>query len=255
MAALMPFFLLVPVYVIYTFYRYGGGSSAPRVPVNSKYTQREPSQPTAHKGMGANGDFDGVILWPEEEPHTILVPPMPAIKSDAFASDSEPLSIPFWGVYWMFRFPFTAPPSNSFVTRGNPDKLTFRSSDGRPLLMEAHQNIGKHIKTNCCRGIQIAVANADQFPDSVSVELVLIDSALPDKPRESLGKAAITSSPRWSPGDNGESYGELLTFTVPSSLKLREFDEFEVRFHLGQIRATRSARISISRFILLPRGG
>ena len=45
---------------------------------------------------------------------TVLVPP-PALRPSLFqkGTPAEPLSIPFYGVYWMYRKPFRPPPANS----------------------------------------------------------------------------------------------------------------------------------------------
>jgi hypothetical protein len=39
--------------------------------------------------------------------------------------------------------------------------------------MEAHQKLEKSIDASCCSHIQLAVSNADRFPHTVSLELIL----------------------------------------------------------------------------------
>ena len=59
-------------------------------------------------GFGDDG-FPGVILWPEVKPIPTLIAPMPEMPSGLFtAADMQPLSIPFSGEYWMFRWPYAS---------------------------------------------------------------------------------------------------------------------------------------------------
>lgn len=120
--------------------------------------------------------------------------------------------------------------------------------------MEAHQNLGVHFPVSCCSRMEIAVSNADRFPQTVTMELVLRDTALEHGYAMSLGRQPVNSTPQWRPGQEDEPRAEALVFAFPPSPLLQLFDEITVRFHLGAIRRTRSARVAIERFLLVPRG-
>ncbi|MBM3811067.1 MAG: hypothetical protein FJW20_05475 [Acidimicrobiia bacterium] len=155
----------------------------------------------------------------------------------------QPLSIPFAGVFWIFKAPHLRPPPGSLITRGSLDKLSFRSSDYRTLRMEARQNFGILIDTGCCSRIELALANADLSLNSVTVELILIDTTRRGKPMLSLGKAVT-----------GKDGPQTLSFDMPSNPVLDQFDEALVKYTLSAGRAHRSAKIAIRRFVLVPSG-
>ena len=201
------------------------------------------------------GDHVGVILWPEEEKHTVIVPPLPQINSIFGVSSKNPLSIPFFGVYWFFKAPDRRPPPKSLETKGSPVTQTFRTPDQRPIQMEAHQNLGTHIDLSCCSSIQIVVRNRDRYPGTVGLELRLIDTfgALPIY--QTLGVQTVQSTPNWSPNGEGvASQYETLTFPIPKSPAVKRFDEFAIRYHMTGMRSHRSPNVGIERFILSPRG-
>jgi len=188
------------------------------------------------------GDYWGVILVPEPQRHTILVPPLPAMRSGLFEpKEKNPLAIPFYGVYWFFRPPFARPPANSIVLRGSPDKRNFRSTSRLPLRMEAHQNLGKLIDIDCCSRVDLVIHTVDPDPATVYVELLLQNTALHEGMMQSLGTKQVL------PDTTSISYA------MPMAASINQFDEFTVRFHLGRVRDNRSARIAINKFVLLPR--
>jgi hypothetical protein len=117
--------------------------------------------------------------------------------------------------------------------------------------MEAHQNLGKLIDLACCREIRIEIQNADRYPGTVSMELVLENSREGQKGQVSLGSAPVTSTPS---GPTGEPMKETLTFPIPSRTPIRQFDELTIRFPRMKNRIARSAKIAIQRFVLIPRG-
>ena len=200
-----------------------------------------------------DNSYQGVILWPEVKPVTVLVAPMPALAHSKLGlAPVNPLSIPFAGEYWMFKPPLVRPPPASFFRRGNPAALFFRTTDHRPLLMEARHKLEQPIDLRCCGSIRLVVANADRYPGTVALELVLSDTRAGRAGSLSLGKVAVQSHPdfRKDPVDPVE---ETLDFPIPRSTVLRQFDEFIVLFHRDQMRIDRSARIAIDRFVLAPR--
>jgi hypothetical protein len=201
---------------------------------------------------GAAGGFPGVILWPEVKPITTLIAPMPALGSNPFQGrHPQPLGIPFGGEYWMYRWPFARPPSSSILQRGTPSKLGFSTTDHTPLEMEAHQKLETPIDVRCCSGIQLEVLNADRYPGTLTIELILVNSE-PVRLSQSLGNAAVNSRPDLSQ-DPVLPVREMLDFAVPGEPAIDQFNEFKIVFHRTVRRADRSAKLSIERFVLLPR--
>jgi len=251
--------LLITAAGLVLFFRLGSGSGSESAwSVNSASEQpvtQEAEEPEG-KSSGAFTDDEhpGVILFPEVQERTFLVPPLPAMSSRLFNTRRpSPLSIPFYGVYWMYRAPNRRPPRNSLVTRGSPVSAGFRSTDHRPLIMEARQGLGRLIDVSCCRSIELVVSNADRLPGSVAIELILINSTQRGR-QQSLGVSPVTSIPRWRPGYEHGVLPESLTFWVPTASSIEQFDEFRIVFRLGLIRATSSARIALDRFVLVPKG-
>jgi hypothetical protein len=228
---------------------FGGGdrSRPPYLKAASKGSAPEGSSASVDN----SGDHTGVILLPEREQHTTLVPPLPSMPSDLFdAKHQNPLTIPFYGAYWFFKLPDTKPPQDSFVTRGTPAEMTFYAPDSRPLIMEAHQNLGKLIDLKCCREIRIEIRNADRYPGTVSVELVLVNTREGQEGSVSLGSSPVTSAP----GEPDAPMRETLTFPISAHTPIRKFDELMIRFPRMRTRMNRSAKIAIDRFVLIPRG-
>jgi hypothetical protein len=202
----------------------------------------------AQPGFSSGGKFRGVILMPEQERHIVLVPPLPMMGHDPFESHKEPIGIPFYGVYWFFQTPDQAPDENAYRTKGTPDNVAFHSADFSPLEMEAHQTLGRLIDVSSCSRIDVAIRNADHLPGSVALELLLVNTSLRGHPSQPLGQAAITRS------SFNETTFETLSFKIPSTPVIRQFDELTIKFPRAPYRATRSARIAIERFYLVPRG-
>ncbi len=113
--------------------------------------------------------------------------------------------------------------------------------------MEAHQRRDREIDLSCCATIRVVVLNADKHPGTVTVELALIDNA---GPPSRLGRVPINSLPDLAQ-DPVKPVEETLEFAIPSYGP--HFDEFDVIFHRDRQRVDRSARISIQRFVLVPR--
>lgn len=219
----------------------GNGPGAPPPP-------RPPQTRTGDLG----GSFPGVILWPEIRPVTLIVPPLPSMGS-GYATPSHPLGIPFGGEYWMYRWlAFKRPPPNSFFERGSPSNLSFSTTDRWPLQMEAHQKLEQSIDPACCGKIQIEILNADRYPGTVSLELILISNEYSISASQSLGQAPVLSTPNLK-ADPIVPVPETLEYVVPPAGGLKQFNEFQVAFRRARQRADKSARISIERFVLVPR--
>ena len=212
-----------------------------------------PPRPQERVDTGASGGFPGVILWPEIKPVPMLVAPMPVHGSNPFEGrPAHPLGIPFGGEYWIFRWPFSRPPSTSYRTRGKPADMGFSSTDHTPLSMEAHQQLETPIDLRCCSRIQLEVLNADRFPSTLSLELVVLDSEPRFPLSESLGTAKVTSRPDVD-RDPIVPVRETIDFVVPAEPLISQFDELRIVFHRARLRADKSAKVAIDRFVLVPR--
>jgi hypothetical protein len=228
-----------------------GGGDRFALPAPRKAAANANTQAGSSTSIDNSGDHTGIILLPEHEQHVTLVPPLPSMPRELFdARHRNPLSIPFYGAYWFFKLPDTEPPANSYRTHGTPSEMTFFAPDLRPLMMEAHQNLGKLINLSCCREIRIEIQNADRYPGTVSVELVLKNTREGQEGSVSLGSAPVTSAP----GDTESRMKETLTFPIPLQAPISQFDELMIRFPRRRTRIFRSAKIAIERFVLVPRG-
>jgi hypothetical protein len=206
--------------------------------------------------MAAREGDPGIVLWPEKQTLTKLVAPAPVFGNGLLTNRSaKPLEIPFEGVYWFFKAPDVHPPRSSRQAHGSPEMLDIRSVDRRPLSMEAHEHLGNMLDLDCCSRIQIAIRNADHYPETVSLELVLINASVPGKPSQSLGTMMVKSTRPWKLYDEpAKPVSETLNFVIPAHASIRRFDEVMVVFRLDAARADAGPKIAIDRFVLVPRG-
>jgi hypothetical protein len=120
--------------------------------------------------------------------------------------------------------------------------------------MEAYQKLDRKIDTKCCNAIQIAISTVDRYPGTVTLELVLLDTQSPHEDMLSLGSMEVTARPQsssWTVPALPQI--QTLDFAIPTFAPLRQFDVIKVIFHRDPLRQETSARISIDRFLLLPR--
>ncbi len=209
----------------------------------------------ASKGRTTEGDT-GIVLSPDKLIHTKLVAPAPIIINAPQTGhrSASPLAIPFDGVYWFFKAPDLHPPQSSRQAHGTPELLDIHSTDRRPLSMEAHDNLGTLISLDCCSKIQIAIRNADPYSDTVSLELILIDSTLPGKPSQSLGRVVVKSKRTWNLYGEHSLTREELNFAIPENPAIHHFDEVNIIFRLAAFRADDGPKIAIDHLVLFPRG-
>jgi hypothetical protein len=203
-------------------------------------------------GLG-DGGFPGVILWPVLRPIATLVAPPPVASGHgaSFSRPREALSIPFSGEYWLFRRPYEHPPPTSHFQRGSPATLAFRTTDRKPMQMEAYHRFAQPIALACCSRVGLEIRNADLYPGTISLELLLLDTSRPGSPQQSLGSIPVRSTPNLRQ-DHVAAVPETLEFAIPANATLREFDAVRVVFRRDSRRADKSARIAIDRIILVP---
>lgn len=144
----------------------------------------------------------------------------------------------------MFLPVYRRPPPKSLVERGNPSKLSF-STNGGPMVMEAHQPLDAYIDPASCAAIRLVVAGPD-LRNLLVFQLFLVDTQTFD-PRggESLGYQYV----RGNPSTNGP---ETLTFPVPSVLRLKRFNEIKMVFRQPGV-MNKSIKIEIERMSIVPR--
>lgn len=122
-----------------------------------------------------DGTYPGVILWPDvkaiqrtiTEPLSWLRVPLSPVHATSF-------QIPFTGQYWMFRSPDDAPPRGSYFRRASPLALSFRTTDGKSMEMKALQKFDHPFDLRCCSAIQVTISNADRYPGTVNLEVLLV---------------------------------------------------------------------------------
>ena len=215
------------------------------------------SYTAAHiQGSSSGGEGDqGIILWGEKRTYTKLVAPTPVMMNALNSrGNTSPLVIPFAGVYWFFKSPDAQPPSGSRQAHTTPDIVEIHSTDRRPLLIEAHDHLDNLIDLNCCSRVQVAIRNADRYPETVSLELVLVNTSVPHNPSVSLGQMMVNSTRAWKLYEKPATVDEVLSFPIPARRSLRAFDEVKIVFLLDRARADAGARIAIDHFVLVPRG-
>ena len=195
--------------------------------------------------------YIGVILTPKQSKRNEAT----ALSQLNFRSH-EPsllrtLTIPFTGSYWFFQYPFVRPPLDSITADGDPAAIGVRSSNYEPLLMEAVQNLYQPIETARLGEVQIDMQDADAFPGTVSLELVLVDTGTWDHPAQSLGIRPLTAPVVIE--NARSSHSENITFAVPEHPRCREFNQLRLIFRLDSSRSRQAAAIAVQSFMLLPR--
>lgn len=220
-----------------------------------------PQGQTAHRVFEddertASDGNSGIVLWPDQQVHTKLVAPAPVDLTSqlALGRNVNPLVIPFRGVYWFFKAPDARPPKTSREAHASPEAVEIRSTDRRPLSIEAHDFLGSLINLNCCSRIQVSIRNADRYPETVSLELILVDTSQPKHASQSLGQALVKSTRPWRIYEHPQAVTETLNFAIPPRSSLRHFDEISIVFRLARSRADAAARIAVDHLVLIPRG-
>ncbi len=200
-------------------------------------------QAPAQENFGLGGDFPGVVLLPPLKPHTVVFVPARSSPVKFGVLLAKPIGIPFDGEYWLFRWPAKRPPPGAVIRRALPSELSFHTPDGWPMEMEARQKLDSPVSADCCGNVQIVVRNADPFPGTVSIELILADTTDSSSRPESLGSV---------PAGAASAESRVLNYRMPQNPALRSFNELRVVFHRALPRAANSAKIAIESFVLVP---
>lgn len=206
--------------------------------------------------LASKNEDSGIILLPKKQAYTKLVAPTAASGNGLLKNGrrANPLLIPFNGVYWFFKAPDLRPPGTSREVRGSPELLDIHSTDRRPLSMEAHEHLGSLLSLDCCSRIQIEIRNTDVYQETVSLELILIDSSAAGHPSQSLGTMVVRSKRAWKPYEKPSPVNETLNFPIPVKPSIHRFDTVKIVFRLEAFRADDGAKVAIDHFVLVPRG-
>jgi hypothetical protein len=193
--------------------------------------------------------FPGVVIYPKDLKHTRVVAPR-ATNGEGIAKSDKPYVIPFDGVYWVWLPPYSRPPVTAILFNGTPAKLGFHSTDLSPLWMEAHQELATSVDLSCCSAIQVVIEDADPLPQTISIELVAGNIETPAGKTQPLG---IQPVPATQQKQTDPPVEQTLTFSIPNHTVLQNVDELTVKFHLSLWRPSKSAKIAIKQFVLVPR--
>ncbi len=203
--------------------------------------------------IASDYDYMGVIVLSPVVKRTKILPPVPHLDSALTGRASEPLVIPFDGPYWYFKQPHTDPGPRAHVIHKQATDINVRSTNWLPLRMEAHQNLGLPIDLACCREIDIALTNADNRPGTITLDMLLTNSATHGSSTEDLGNQLIPSSEVDPLPSSRAPVHELLKFPIPPHGVLRQFNAITVVFQPSRNRAQLGAKVSIQNFTLIPR--
>jgi hypothetical protein len=208
-----------------------------------------PNPEGAEEGTGESsrqGLFAGVVLLTDAKSEPPLIePPAPRLPSLIPTKPAQPASIPFTGEYWYFFWPLSRPGEDAIRKSGDPTELTYRAVDHSSLVMQARQPLPQPIDLSCCGAIDLVLRNREAQPDTIYIELALMDSK-GGKPREqSLSGKRLPASAATSTNQ------ATLRFDLPGAPEIRSFDEIVVWFHLDESRRVRSANLAIDRFDLI----
>ncbi len=197
-----------------------------------------------------------MILLRELEKNAVLIAPsmkresrlngtrFSGTKKPAPSTLTQPLDITFSGEYWMFLPRYRRPPPKSLVERGNPSKLSF-STNGGPMIMEAHQPLSTFVDPASCDKIQVVVLGPD-MRRPLALELFLVDTETLDPlASERLGRRFVRNVPSVDTRDT-------LVFPCPAAPRLKRFNEIKmVLWQPGPM--NKSVKVEIERMTIVPR--
>ncbi len=224
------------------------------VPANAD-SAKEALPDSTSKGTGG---YESLILWPFPEKKPIVAP-IPLQSSFLSPGTTQPLVIRFDGPYWYLQPPATRPGPTAHQAHGTPLSAGIRSINDLPLVMDAHQPLGAAIPIARCGKIQVEIENRDDRSGSVSMAVLLTDASARGKPDLYLGQKEIPSAQRepnaidLATGTRPASVDETLEFSIPSSAKIRTFNEITVMLLSDGDRALVGPKIAVREFQLFPR--
>ncbi len=211
---------------------------------------QEPETASQDSATGISG-YQSIILYPVPQKNRI-VPPIPVQTAFLAPGTTKPLIIKFDGPYWYFQPPHKGPSPRAFQVRGTPLVHDFQTNNFVSLIMEAHQTLGQSIPLARCREIQLGILNADNRPGAINLAVLLTDSASPQN-QLYLGQQPVASSQPDHFVLKSAPVGETLSFPIPSSSRIRKFDEITVMFFPDAANYDIGPKVAIDQFQLIPR--
>jgi hypothetical protein len=160
--------------------------------------------------------------------------------------------IPFDGAYWYLGSSASKPGRDAHVERGSPTDVDIHTTDWRPLIMKAHQQLAYPLDSRCCRELDLAILNADNRPGAIRIAVQLIDSTSSHTQSEALGVRAVRSSMPPEFSLNRPPTSEVLKYPIPAKSPIRHFNQIEVIFLPSPERSRGGSQIAIRNFQLLP---
>ncbi|SEG61801.1 hypothetical protein SAMN05421819_3839 [Bryocella elongata] len=205
-----------------------------------------------HLGHGNSSGYVGLILVPPPVPHPIVAPTV----AGASELPGKTQVIPFDGAYWYFKAPDADPGPAPHLMHGDPVKNRVLSTDRLPLVMEAHQKLGRPVAMSCCSSLRIDVTNADTVAGPISIEVILHETAVPGtggraKPsKAALGQLYLKTSLVSPMPLKRPPVEDSVSFTLPSYLRGRSVDEITVRILPARARSLAGPQVAIKDFAL-----
>jgi hypothetical protein len=205
-----------------------------------------------NRDSAAGGRYSSIILFSEKKTVSLVVPPTRNLHLGPQRRLSKIMRIPFSGEYWFFRRPLLRPFPDSVKAEGDPTVFRVNVRGVGALQMQARQILGRPISVHCCHAINLVLRTADEQPDHVRIELILIDSSHRVHNSQTLGELSL-AKPNWGlAATQSATSDETFEFDVPRHSEIEFFDTLEVWFHLESPRAGQSAIVSIEGFQLSP---
>lgn len=224
------------------------------------------------------GELAGRLLKPKEDSNTETLhsavilftkrkPPIPLHleRGGKPRSGIVPpvLSIPFSGEYWFFPRPrspvpgddwffqrvYERPPPSSLTEEGDPTSVNVTLEDTGEMVTQAQQRIGRSLGLRSCRWIDVVIGGEEEQPQSVDIELILVNSSAKGGQMQTLGLKSLIDPVSIS--TSGSSKASSFRFSIPPTSELHSFNELLVWFHLRAPRLQKGTTVKIDRFDLI----
>jgi hypothetical protein len=152
---------------------------------------------------------------------------------------AERLSFPFTGEYHLFRTASRRVPEDAPVQEGTPLDGLYATTQGGSMETQAYQPLIPAVDFARCGQVHITLRSGEVFPFGASLQL------LTDAGQEDLGTQTFALA------GNGE---QTLPYFVPAAPRRPLVKAIRLVFRKDPSRATRSTRVEIVSFTLVPRG-
>ncbi|MGA9671899.1 MAG: hypothetical protein WBQ94_21985 [Terracidiphilus sp.] len=220
--------------------------AAGRTPASDSRTERKVESVNGVAG------YESLILWPVPEKKQ-LISPLPVDESFLAKGTKQPLIIPFDGAYWYLQPPDNRPGPTAHQAHGTPLGAEIESNNFIPLVMDAHQELGRAIPVARCREIEVEIANRDNREGAIQMAVLLTDGGSTRKQTLYLGQQRIVSTEPGHFVTKTTPVHETLRFSVPEDARIRRFREITVIMLPDVKHRFVGPKIAIEQFQLFPR--